>query len=92
MERPTCRTCVFWDYVEYPGTDDDVWECHAEPPGLVTAALRLERAKMGQADDPQSAAWPLTAGRDWCGRHSDFPAYLKARAESQSGPASPTED
>jgi predicted DNA-binding transcriptional regulator AlpA len=74
MERPTCKTCLYWDHVCDP--DDDsrpVGICHRSPPrytGTMTSGDSSKSVSLDAWDQP----WIAESG--WCGEHPDFPAYL----------------
>jgi hypothetical protein len=75
IERPTCETCAFWEWLQtrpVPDPDDyEVGECRRRPP----TASRPSKLAGGKA----MATWRRTFEDDWCGEHPDFPAYLLMR-------------
>lgn len=88
-ERPSCRTCPYWD-VDNPHFDMLDGEGKLTYPELWRRALEDGRPIDGQCrrfprhaapDDDRHFAvhdWPATTDYDWCGEHPDFPAYLAA--------------
>lgn len=69
MDRPTCRTCPFWDCDQRgePTDETDARQCRRLPP-----QINQEWADTHGGN----VAWPTTFTYDWCGEHPDFPAYL----------------
>lgn len=61
MDRPTCKTCPYFDSYEN-GTDEG--EC------------RIGRPIIGEVDDKPFGVWPPTYEFEFCGEHPDFPAYI----------------
>lgn len=85
MERPTCKTCAFWEKYHPLDEERDValGQCRRYAP---TACLR---GQFGIAEDGEAVIggvgakevlWPLVFvgddEDDWCGEHPNFPAYL----------------
>jgi len=64
MDRPTCRTCPYWD----SGGEEDSGICRKSCPK--TAKPQYE------GDYSAFPVWPITLDTEWCGEHPDFPAYL----------------
>ena len=102
MDKPTCRTCPFWDLTD---AHFDLWD--DDPPGVAPAlqrALSTERTVEGECRrfprswqgkgvrDEQTTAWPFTADYDWCGEHPDFPAWLASRKTAPATRAVRVED
>lgn len=75
MERPTCKTCPYWQYC---GGETDLgyrygW-CHRHAPRPVIIDEEWDK-------EPE---WPWVPDHEWCGEHPDFPAYLASlRSPSQ---------
>lgn len=90
MEKPTCRTCPYWDkadcWVDNAIQHDD--EPNAEfiaraiDEGLVRCEChRFPPAILSrQQRDEQtcSSDYPVTIDFEWCGEHPDFPAYIES--------------
>lgn len=68
MEKPTCRTCVFWQ--EFEGSPEHDGTCQKNAPE--------PRACLRSRDT--FAAWPITYAGEFCGEHPGFPAYLASLA------------
>jgi hypothetical protein len=74
VERPTCETCVYWKKDEEATA---YGECHRLPPvNLRDECVTFEN---GAEIIINSGFWTETNYYDWCGEHSDFPAYLASR-------------
>lgn len=69
MERPTCKTCPYWDVFNREPFDEG--DCRKQAP---RAYLDSEFSPSEQGNN---AYWPVTTEIDWCGEHPDFPAYLE---------------
>lgn len=68
MDRPTCKTCLYWDDSPFTvGTNQGI--CRKRPPN--------------PARDVNMWGGPRTVGGEWCGEHSDFPEYVKAVKEAK---------
>ena len=78
MDRPTCKTCPYWNTLE----DEDEPEplegwCHRFPP--LPAVTKVMIKETGMYD----GIHVVTRRCDFCGEHPDFPAYI-------AGPKGPT--
>ena len=75
MERPTCKTCPYFDV---PQRTDDDSHCirHAPKPWLNPE---------DEGHIERQAAWPIVQDFDSCGEHPDFPTYVA----SLKGPVEP---
>ena len=74
MERPTCRTCPYFDGAEEDG------QCHRNPPQLPPTeklARDLDDARNYDGGMWQGV-WPYVSPSDWCGEHPRFDAYLES--------------
>ena len=88
MERPTCKTCPYWDVDDDDRDDETQGRCRRNPPKIVEAAVvafashdTFHDKTTAIADATRNAlttACPSTCGLEWCGRHPDFPAYVKS--------------
>jgi hypothetical protein len=73
MERPTCKTCAFWDWEQAGGDsliDESSGFCMRHAPREVLA---------GEGDLVHDS--PLIYGDRWCGEHHLFPAYIASLGE-----------
>ena len=82
MDRPTCRTCPYWEREE---RSIDGGECHRAAPVPMPSGIRKldewgEEREWGSFEP--SAMFPATIGDDWCGEHPSFDAYLAGLKES----------
>lgn len=77
MERPTCKTCLYWQQLsetEHHG------ECHRGP--------AKHGQKLNLLCDPGEVSvlygqWFDQHEDEWCGEHPNFPAYIATRQASQ---------
>ncbi len=69
MERPTCKTCPYWD------DDDETGRCRRFPAVLPTSSYVAIDIKDGGSGHAFDGAWPSTESAAWCGEHPNFPAY-----------------
>ncbi len=88
MERPTCKTCVFFEPARLVnrhllsdgtvlGGDHYEAECRVDGPGR------------GGTPGGIWHQFPITYEHQWCGRHSDFQEYIKQfRAAGKEPPPS----
>jgi hypothetical protein len=70
MERPTCKTCPYWDC-----TDSE----------FATASGTCNRyapMPIRSGDDP--LVWSTTIDDDFCGEHPSFPAYIASLKPAES--------
>lgn len=74
MDRPTCGTCVYWEFSYapekgriYDGTER-FGECRRYPP-KVNFDLEHE-------GETENTAIPVQIDGFWCGEHHLFPAYI----------------
>ncbi len=75
MERPTCKTCVFWG--KY---DENQGICRRLPPNSMMYLWP-------RADTPsETTTWPEVWEGDWCGEHPQFPRYLASLDEGRHTP------
>jgi hypothetical protein len=87
-ERPTCKTCPYWD--EDKRSYGDIGECRRYPPQLIPESVSVGQRKAPSGDiyhdvNPDQL-FPGVFGRDdWCGEHPDFPAYIAARKAEGGG-------
>jgi hypothetical protein len=84
MERPTCRTCAYWQRDEEATNYGD---CRRYPAmRSYECDLSSECAEVIITID--RASWNETQGDyDWCGEHSDFHAYLASLRTENPIPA-----
>ena len=85
MERPTCRTCPYWDLEDYEsdcpdfgGTDEEM-RSHLDTDCCCCASgecRRYPRQTEGMVGRCMVTYWPRSLDSDWCGEHPDFPAYI----------------
>lgn len=64
MDRPTCRTCAYFD--PYPKVVEK-GECKRRAPAPV----------LGLVVDFEPY-WPTVHHEEWCGEHPDSPAYIRS--------------
>jgi hypothetical protein len=76
MDRPTCKTCLYW---EPQGIDPDQGYCRRYPP------QHIDKTE-SHTDAAERYLVPVTWGDDWCGEHPDFPAWLARQKESTPRP------
>jgi hypothetical protein len=86
MDRPTCKTCPYWDEMDPDEDDKPIGMCHLLPPQYT--------GKHTSEDSSKSAcleAWdfPWTRFDMGCGQHPDFPDWIAARDKHDPSPASP---
>jgi len=85
MEKPTCRTCPYWDFDEgvFADEDPDVVStyCKRLPPVLPSAAFVAACVQVSTASEASvfRGEWPMVKGAEWCGEHPDFPAWITSR-------------
>jgi hypothetical protein len=77
MERPTCKSCLYWDRT---GQGRSGGTCRRCPP---TGPLK-PYAEPTSGEDPahwHPSEWnvPVTYDFEWCGEHPDFPDYIAWR-------------
>lgn len=77
MDRPTCKTCLYWNR---EGEDSEEGTCRRYPP---TGPLK-PYAEPTHGNDPahwNATEWnfPVTYDEESCGEHTDFPAWLAAQ-------------
>lgn len=92
MEKPTCKTCPFFFFLdenfnEVAVTQKDVdegyeGECRRLPPVFTASTCYLPHMPPRYKGDDgvyftRSSGWPDVLPFNWCGEHPDFPAYLK---------------
>ncbi len=68
MDRPTCKTCPFWDSANWHNLENG--RCRRAPP--------VGDGHDVEGTDELLGSWPLTAQDDWCGEHPKFRAYITA--------------
>jgi hypothetical protein len=90
MDRPTCRTCPYWDR-EIIDPRSEAGHCRRYPPRLILVEIHPEKGRslgritdanaeyLDLTNDEQS---PQTYSLDWCGEHPDFPTYLASLTPS----------
>ena len=81
-ERPTCKTCPYWDMVK---GDESIGSCRRFPPRIVEHLL--QRDAHGEPDENNQflATFMPVAMEDWfCGEHPDFQAWIASRGKEQS--------
>lgn len=61
MDKPTCKTCPYFDCLSAMGG-----YCNRMSP----------RPEIRSDADDIFLAWPPVTEDDWCGQHPDFPAYI----------------
>lgn len=73
MDRPTCKTCPYWDHVEgvRAGT------CRRHAPKAFTDPDGTEISTF--------PCWPDTHDVEFCGEHPDFPEYVITFQASKEG-------
>ena len=82
MDRPTCKTCPFWD-TWADGTpptaeeleDIDFGECRRNAPSTYQLKHGSDFFDRKHNTSPE---WPETHCLEWCGEHPDFPEYIKS--------------
>jgi hypothetical protein len=67
MERPTCKTCPYWQETHMDPDEGMKGDCQRYPPLIPY----LE----GDFDD-DNASYPITRADQTCGEHPGFPAYI----------------
>lgn len=78
MERPTCKTCPYWEFgAETEGDIDYAGFCHRHAPA--PRPLPLDGDDNFKKTTSYRVYLPVeTLGEYWCGEHPDFPAYLES--------------
>lgn len=80
MDRPTCKTCAY--FVAHFGKSAR-GHCRRFPPTTINAEIMKHeydhKKPWGQLIP--DTMWSETEYDDWCGEHSDFPAYLASLKE-----------
>ncbi len=75
MQRPTCKTCVFWRELEFE-LDDGLTE------GYCTRHAPKPKRHDGCGDPECSCSseffvqWPTTLSSEGCGEHPDFKRFI----------------
>jgi hypothetical protein len=72
MDKPTCKTCAYWDKLEpvHVWTQPAHWSLNADGTWREVAILKPGACKKSGSVQPHRGP------EDWCGEHPDFPAYL----------------
>ena len=70
--RPTCKTCPYWNLMDWSDSDFTWGLCVIRAPGTI--------AKDDYDDERPPSIWPGTLADDFCGEHPDFRDYLKSRS------------
>jgi hypothetical protein len=73
MERPTCKTCPYFD--SYDDTKSSGY-CMRNAPSPLSYP---EFGRIEELPTNSRILWPeiTEPGEDFCGEHPDFPAYLQ---------------
>jgi len=83
MERPSCRTCPYWDNSnDEPGREPKGF-CRKRSPRFPPTESLVKAA-----EDSWGGIWPDTYYFEWCGEHPDFPVWLAARKANQKASTS----
>ena len=73
MDRPTCRTCPYWEI--YLASDPQRGGvCERRPPVIVP---------ISDIEEGWKTVWPETGAQEGCGEHPDFPAFIASMRRSQ---------
>lgn len=87
MERPTCKTCPYWQDLGEPDptwADGNLGECLRFPPVLVTTQVR-PRGGRPNGETFTTWNWPETGWWTGCGEHPDFAQYRMDRETGGGG-------
>ncbi len=77
MERPTCKTCVFF----YDDESEERGECHRYPPKVAQTKEQQKESELAGCGIFES--WfPDVHNSEWCGEHPEFPAYLASERDN----------
>lgn len=94
MERPTCKTCPYWDRDdEFSDTTDGgrviQAKCRRHAPGGSSDFFESYEGEAAADDGNVPREWTAynlarfstTEWSEWCGEHPDFPAYIASLKE-----------
>lgn len=73
MDRPTCKTCPYWDETRTldAGLGSGIrGECRVRAPERPPSRAGVATGDIG--------VWPETFGDDWCGSHPDMADYIRS--------------
>ena len=90
MDRPTCKSCPFWNYqFTVDGNDRPIeqgnpdgfahGDCQRFPP-----QLRVD--PVGAEGDFLNSKFPSTMPSEWCGEHPEFNDWVESQAEAVINP------
>ena len=97
MERPTCKSCPYWEFMDDRGNEvpfasreqiiedsenDAEAECHRRSPLPILCHIHGDQ-KIHR--DQYEVIWPLTYHWNSCGEHPAFPAYIASLTPEDNG-------
>jgi hypothetical protein len=75
MERPTCKSCVYWDCLKVNDIHEGICRRNAPRPEFSPEFSR-------DGDYEVFPVIPKTLAEEWCGEHIDFPAWIEAQRKT----------
>lgn len=90
MERPTCKTCPYWEAMQNNRIDG---QCFRYPPSIPSVDSQIDELDSVHGGGERYALFHgmqvVTMSEHWCGEHPAFPAYIASLKIASTSPNTP---